>query len=78
MASQSSSGTEGIESWHTNRRLLPAWNERPLCKCGHRAMIDTWELTGPWHARRYFKCPDIDPDFMVWSSHFIHAANDLR
>jgi hypothetical protein len=25
--------------------------------------------------RRYFKCPDIDPDFMVWSSLFIHAAN---
>jgi len=28
-------------------------------------MIDTWDLAGAMYARRFFKCPDLAPDFVV-------------
>jgi hypothetical protein len=60
-------GSRDSADWRFNHVLLPLWNERPLCKCGRVATIDTWDigvsdlLVGRW----YFKCPDHDEDFVV-------------
>jgi hypothetical protein len=68
----SSMGLRGktLVDWRTNRCFLPPWHERPKCKCRRTSIIDMWEFDGTdggeGGGRRYFKCVDLDPDFMVW------------
>ena len=40
-------------------RRVPAWTERPLCECGDRARLSTYE------GRRLFHCPALWPDLEV-------------
>jgi hypothetical protein len=47
-------------------RTLTPWNERPTYTCGRAVIVDTWEFDGSDRARRwFFKCPDLDPYFLV-------------
>jgi hypothetical protein len=72
MASSSRSGSCGGGSndeadWTSNRCFLPPWYERPKCTCHRPCTIDVWERGDTNRAgRRYFKCADTDPNFMVW------------
>jgi hypothetical protein len=46
--------------------LVPPWYERATRRCGHVAIVDVWEHDGTGRARRrFFKCPDLDPGFVV-------------
>jgi hypothetical protein len=74
MAASSSRGSRGKASvvdgdadWRRNRCFLPPWHERPKCTCRCPCTIDMWEWDGTNRVgRRYFKCTDTNPDFMVW------------
>jgi hypothetical protein len=74
MAAYSSRGShgkaparDGGADWRRNRRFLPPWHERPNCTGRRPCIIDVWEFDGiKWAGRRYFKCANTDPDFMVW------------
>jgi hypothetical protein len=58
---------EGEADWRTNRCFLPPWHERPKCKCRHPCITDVWEFDGTDRAGMcYFKCADLDLNFMVW------------
>jgi hypothetical protein len=57
---------DGEANWRMNPCFLPPWYERPKCMCHRPCTIDVWAWDGSNRAeRRYFKCADIDPDFMV-------------
>jgi hypothetical protein len=50
----------------TVRSNLATWDKHPFCRCGSRIIIGTWDIHGDAkYGRRYFKCPDLDPDFVV-------------
>jgi hypothetical protein len=58
---------DGEADWRTNHCFLPPWHEWPKCTCRHPCIIDVWEFEGTDRAgRRYFKCANTDPYFMVW------------
>jgi hypothetical protein len=38
------SGSQDSANWRLNLYLLPLWNEGPLCRCSHVAIIDTWDI----------------------------------
>jgi hypothetical protein len=61
-------GSQDSAGWQVNRCLLPRWNKRPKYKCGCVCIIDTWDIcaSNMFARRRYFKCPELDPDFMVY------------
>jgi hypothetical protein len=73
MAASSSRGSRGKASdedgkadWRRNRCLLPPWYDQLKCTCRRPCTIDVWEWDGSNRpGRRYFKCADVDPDFMV-------------
>jgi hypothetical protein len=70
--SQSSHGgsQDSVDS-RFNRRLLLPWNELLTYRCDCVAIIHTWELDGnDSTGRRFFKCSDLDPDFMVHNFNF--------
>jgi hypothetical protein len=57
----------GSTDWRTNRCFLPTWHERPKCKCQSPYIIDVWKFDDTGRASRcYFKCADLDSDFIVW------------
>jgi hypothetical protein len=74
MAASSSRGSRGKAPtvdgevyWMRNCCFLPCWYERPKCMCHRPCIIDVWEWDDSNQAgRHYFKCVDMDPDFMVW------------
>jgi hypothetical protein len=58
---------DGQADWGRNYCFLPPWHEWPKCTCRHPCTIDMWEWDGINGAGRcYFKCADIDLNFMVW------------
>jgi hypothetical protein len=58
---------DGEADWRRNQCFLPPWHERPKCTCHRPCIIDVWEYDGTKRAERhYFKCVDMDLDFMVW------------
>jgi hypothetical protein len=60
-------GSKGSADLRSNRCFLPSWHKQPKCKCVHPSIIDTWEYDGTdREGMRYFKCADLDPEFMVW------------
>jgi hypothetical protein len=57
---------DGEVDWSATRCFLPPWHEQPKCKCHCSCIIDVCEFNGTDRAgRHYFKCVDLDPDFMV-------------
>jgi hypothetical protein len=58
---------DGEADWRRNWCFLPPWHEWPKCTCRRPCIIDVCEYDGTKRTgRRYFKCADTDPDFMVW------------
>jgi hypothetical protein len=58
---------DGEADWRRKCCFLSPWHERPKCTCGHPCIIDVWEYDDiKWAGRCYFKCVDMEPDFMVW------------
>ena len=58
-------------SWKDDPFGVPLWSERPRCRCGFRAwMVTIMDRSDRNYGRRCFKCPDLDNDFMVRSSHY--------
>jgi hypothetical protein len=57
--------SQDLADWRFNRILLPPWNQRPHCTCV--ATIDTCDIDASnlLARRRYFKCDDLDLDFIV-------------
>jgi hypothetical protein len=52
------------------RYLIPAWNERPFCRCHQRAKFTT-SLELSTYERRCWVCPDSNPCGVVGLSIFI-------
>jgi hypothetical protein len=64
--SSSHGGSQDSADWRSNCRILPPWDERPTHRCDRVAIVDVWEHDGTDRARRrFFKCPDLDLDFVV-------------
>jgi hypothetical protein len=55
--------------------LIPAWNERPFCRCGQRVKLTT-SLVPSTYGRRCFMCLDIDPSGVVGFSISILYIDD--
>jgi hypothetical protein len=71
-SSSSHGGSQDSANWSLNHRIVPPWYERLTCRCGHVAIVDIWEHDGTDRARRlFFKCPDLDPDFVVQYFYFL-------
>jgi hypothetical protein len=65
-SSSSHRGRHDSADWRLNRRIIPPWYEWPTCRCGRVAIVDVWEHDVTDRVgRRFFKCPDLDPDFVV-------------
>jgi hypothetical protein len=59
-------GSQDSADWRLNRLIVPPWYERPTCRYSRVAIVDIWKHDGTdWAGRWFFKCPDLDPDFVV-------------
>ena len=56
-----------MSSWRSDPFGVPEWHERPKCHCGFRTMLGVWtdRVQRAKYGRRFFKCPDLDDDFVV-------------
>jgi hypothetical protein len=61
-------GSYDPADWRFNDIPLPPWNVRLFCKCRHVATTDHMgyiSVSDLLVGRRYFKCLDLDEDFVV-------------
>jgi hypothetical protein len=66
ISSSSHGGIQDSVDWRVNHRIIPPWYEWLTCRCGRVAIVDVWEHDGIDRVRRqFFKCPYLDPDFVV-------------
>jgi hypothetical protein len=66
-SSSKDSHGKGSTDWRSNNCFLPLSHAQPKCKCHRPGIIETWNYDSIDQAgRRYFKCANLDPDFMVW------------
>jgi hypothetical protein len=66
VSSSSYGGGQDSDDWRLNHRIILLWYERSTFRSVRVAIVDVWDHDGTDRAgRRFFKSPDLDPDFVV-------------